>query len=312
MLTPRENLKIFGHHEAQEAFLTSFHSSRFPYAWIVAGPMGIGKSTFAFHMTRYILSGRQNRNTMFAENDPLHRRIMANSHGDLWTLGGAEAREIGIESVRELNGFLNQTPAEGGWRVVIIDGADTLNRNAANALLKRLEEPPLKTVFFLITAFPGHLLPTVRSRCHLLPLTPLQEKDIREVLLSQGFSPPDFLPIAQGSPGRLMRLMEGEGGQIYGDLQKILEKGETASSFIHTYGGEEASYGLIEDLLRNYLHTHLLAKVNGEGSHFKENSLDQALKIYEKIEELFDQCRFAQLDRKATLVSVFANLENRN
>ena len=311
MLTPRENLKIFGHREAYEAFLASFHSSRFPHAWVVAGSVGVGKATFVFHMARYILSGRQDKNTVFAENDPLHRRIMAKSHGDLWTLGVDQAREIGVESIRELNGILNQTPAEGGWRVVIIDGADTLNRNAANALLKRLEEPPPRTVFFLITAFPGRLLPTVRSRCQLITLMPLQEKEIREVLLSQGFSPPDLLPLDQGSPGCLMRLMEGEGAQIYTDLQRILS-GDAAAPFIHTYGGEETSYGLIEDLLRNYLHTHLLKKVEGEKSYFTENTLEQALKMYEKIDKLFDQCRFAQLDRKATLTCAFACLENRN
>jgi len=312
MLTPRENLKLFGHDEPRETFLKAFHSNRFPHAWIVAGPFGIGKATFAFHMARYILSGRQDGNTLFAQDNPLHRRIVAQSHGDLWTLGGEETREVGVESVRELNHFLNQTSAEGGWRVIIIDGADTLNRNAANALLKRLEEPPPKTVFFLITSLPGRLLATIRSRCQVLPLMPLGESTVQEVLLSQGLSSPNFLPIGQGSPGRLMRLMEGAGAQIYADLQNlIIGKGE-APSFIQTYGGEETSYVLIEDLLRNFLHTDLLAKVEGNPSQFKDVPLDQALRVCEKIEDLFDQCRFAQLDRKATLTCVFANLKNRN
>lgn len=311
MLTPRENLKLFGHEEAQDIFLKAIHSERFPYGWIVAGTSGIGKATFVFQMARYILSGRQDGNLLFSENDPLHRRIVAQSHGDLWVLGGEDGREIGVESVRELNNFLNHTSAEGGWRVVIIDGADRLNRNAANALLKRLEEPPIKTVFFLITAFAGRLLPTLRSRCQLLTLASLREDEIEKILLSQGLSVPDYISLAQGSAGRLMRLMEGEGRKVYEDFQKAL-KGKEVSTFIHSLAGDETSYALVEDLLRTFLHTHLMAKIEGHSSFFNDTSLDRALLIYGKIKELLDQCRFAQLDKKTTLACVFANLESRN
>lgn len=311
MLAPRENLKLVGHQEERDDFLRTFHSDRFPHGWIVAGPCGIGKATFVFHMARYILSGRQDKNTSFSEKDPLYRRIVVQSHGDLWTLGGEDAQEIDVDSVRKLNGCLNQTTAEGGWRVVVIDGANRLNRNAANALLKRLEEPPPKTVFFLITGFPGHLLPTIRSRCQTLSLNPLNEEEVKEALQFQGLPLPDYFSISLGSPGRLIRLMEGEGPQIYKELQKLLEGG-AATSFVRDYGKEEASYNLVEDLLRNFLHHHLLEKIKGKTSFFKDYSLEKTLIIQGKIEGLFDQCRFAQLDRKATLTCVFANLQNRN
>lgn len=309
MLTPRENLKLYGHAQGRETFLKAYHSQRFPHAWIVAGPFGIGKATFAYHMVRYVLSGRQDLNTEFQNTDPLYRRTVAQSHGDLYALGG-EGTEVGVEAIRDLNSALNQTSSEGGWRVVIIDGADTLNRNAANALLKRLEEPPPKTLFFLTTPLPGRLLPTIRSRCQLLTLSPLGEDDLREVLRSQNLSPPDFLSMGQGSPGRLVRLMEGEGASLYAEFQKVIV-GASPSSLIHTYGGDEGTYAILEDLLRNFLHTHLLAKVEGHPSFFEDSSLDQALEVCEKSESLFDQCRFAQLDQKATLTCVFANLVNR-
>lgn len=312
MLTPRENLTLFGHQDAREIFLKSFHSSRFAHAWIVTGPFGIGKATFCFHMARYILSGRQDSQTSFSEKDPLHRRIAAHSHGDLWTIRADEGKEIGVESIRDLNNALNQTPAEGGWRVIIIDGADQLNRNAANALLKRLEEPPLKTVFFLITTLPGRLLPTIRSRCQYLPLQSLTEDEVNQVLHSQGLSIPDHLNASDGSLGRLLSLMAGEGAQLYTDLKLLLKEGcSNSASFIQTYGGEEKSYELIEDLLSHFLHEQLLEKIQGKTSFFSEDSLDESLKIWEKVKDLFEQCRLAQLDRKATLTCVFASLEGR-
>lgn len=305
MLTPRENLTLIGHQNARDLFLKSFHSARTPHAWIVSGPFGIGKATFAFHMARYILSGRTDDNTSFSESDPLHRRMVAQSHGDLWTVMNEEGKEIGVEAIRQLNSSLNHTPAEGGWRVVIIDGADRMNRNAANALLKRLEEPPVKTIFFLTTPLAGHLLPTIRSRCQLLPLEPLQEDEVKQVLQSQGLSVPDFLEASEGSPGRIMGLMEGS--QLYTDLQAIL-KGSDATSFIHTHGGDDGTYRMIEDLTRHFVHAQLLAKVEGRASYFAKHSLDDSLKIHEKVEELFDRCKLAQLDRKATLTCVFASL----
>jgi DNA polymerase-3 subunit delta' len=309
MLAPQENLTLFGHQNGRESFLKAFHSSRFSHAWIVNGPFGIGKTTFSFHMARYILSGREDGNTVFSDKDPLYRRIAASSHGDLWTIGLNEDKEIGVESVRELNRFLNQTSAEGGWRVIIIKGADKLNRNAANALLKRLEEPPHKTVFFLITTLSARLMPTLRSRCQFLNLTPLNAKEVQQVFSSQNLTLPEIIPLSEGSPGRIRELME-EGMELYADLQEVLKGGESAS-YIHTYGGEDKSHELIEALLRDFLHAQLLAKVQDKPSFFTQVSLDYALKVCERIDKLFDQCRRAQLDRKTTLTCIFATLENK-
>ena len=311
MLTPRENTTLFGHQDARRSFVHAFHSPRCPHAWIIGGPLGIGKATFAFHHARYVLSGRQDEKTHFAKDDPLCRRIIAHSHGDLWTVGDDGEGEIGIEPIRDLVHFLHQTPLEGGWRVVIIDGAERLNRNAANALLKSLEEPPSRTLFFLTTSLPERLLPTIRSRCHFLSLSPLETQDLDAVLDAQGLEHPPFFDIAEGSPGRLMRFMEGTGGQLYEDLEKVLE-GAPALPFIHTYGDEETSYGLVETFVRTFIHKALLAKVEDLPSFFDKFSLDQTLRIYQKVDDLFDQCQFSHLEKKATLVCIFANLRRGN
>lgn len=311
MLTPRENLTLFGHQAARDTFLKAFHSPHFPHAWLINGPFGIGKATFSFHMARYILSGRSNGQTLFSLADPLHRRIVANSHGDLLTVGGEGGQEIGVDAIRQFNATLNQTPAEGGWRVVIIDGADGLNRNASNALLKRLEEPPVKTVFLLSTTLPGRLLPTIRSRCQALVLSPLEEEEMKQVLMSQGLNVPDFLSFCEGSPGRAMALSTEEGIQFYARLQALF-KGEDPTAFIHAYAADDKAYELIEELVRYFVHSQLLAKVSAAPSIFEKQSLDESLEIWEKIAELFDQCRVAQLDRKTTLTCIFARLDNRN
>jgi DNA polymerase-3 subunit delta' len=301
MLNPKENLTLIGHQEAQDIFHKAFHSNRFHHAWIIHGPVGIGKATFAFHMARFLLSGEDN----ILSNNPIYRRILADSHGDLRVIGEEGEGEIGVETIRDLNTFLNQTSVEGGFRIVIIDGAERLNRNAANALLKRLEEPPAKTVFFLVTSCLGRLLPTIRSRCQVLTLSPLSESEVAAVFKSQDI---DFEPhamLAEGSPGLLARYRDEPGQQLSIEFQEVLG-GKSATSLIRSYGGDEATYTLLEDLLRSHIHQELLEKA------LQESSLDKTLKIWDKVDQLLETCRFAQLDKKATLTCVFETLALRN
>jgi DNA polymerase-3 subunit delta' len=329
MLNPRENLKLRGHNEAREAFIKAISSDKFHHAWIITGPKGIGKATFAFHMARYLLTGLEE----LSSEDPTYRQIVADSHGDVRVVGGQETGEIGVEAIRDVNTFLSQTSMTGGYRIVLIDGADQMNRNASNALLKRLEEPPPKTVFFLITSLPGRLLPTIRSRCQVLALSPLSASDVQHVLKDQGYDCPADLSLEEGSPGRLMGRLEEPGVQIYSEFKKVLDTGAFAP-FIQTYVKEEASYTLIEDMVRSYLHMNILEKAmqqaslraersnleiatpltgarNDGGGLFQSISLDRALDLCEKIEGLFDACQFAGLDKKATLTCVFETLHQR-
>ena len=153
----------------------------------------------------------------------MFRRVAAGAHADLLTVERAwdhkrkrERTEIVVDDVRKFTDFLRLTPAEGGWRVVIVDGAEDLNRNAANALLKVLEEPPARAILLLVCAAPGRLLPTIRSRCRRLRLSPLADAAM-EALLT------DYLPdleadararlvtLAEGSPGRALLLAAEEG-----------------------------------------------------------------------------------------------------
>ena len=188
---PRANPLLVGHAAHEAVLLDALRSGRMHHAWLIAGPAGIGKATLAFRFARRLLAGMPGPGETLAL-DPAHpvfRRVAAGSHADLLTVERAydEKRkrtrtQIAVDDVREINGFMRLTPAEGGWRVVVVDGAEDMNQNAANALLKVLEEPPPRAVLLLVCAAPGRLLPTIRSRCRRLRLSPLGEADMDRLL----------------------------------------------------------------------------------------------------------------------------------
>ncbi|MGD8327641.1 MAG: AAA family ATPase, partial [Sphingomonadales bacterium] len=166
---------LLGYDEAERLFLDALNSDRLHHAWLLTGPKGIGKATFAYRLSALLLSDSTNGD--IDELHPAIRLLRNEAHPDLRILKrgidpktGKLKSEISVADIRVLQGFLGSTAAQGGWRIIIIDAADDLNRNAANALLKILEEPPKKVAFFLISHAPGRLLPTIRSRCRHLAL----------------------------------------------------------------------------------------------------------------------------------------------
>lgn len=173
MTSPRTSTELFGHASAEALLLRGLASGQLAHGIIIAGPPGIGKATLAYRFARALLPG-----------DAAANRIMAGSHADLLVIEPEYdekkeefAREISVEQARRIPQFLAMTPGEGQWRVVIVDPADALNTNAANAILKILEEPPPQAVLLLVSHNPGRLLPTIRSRCRTLRLAPLSSED---------------------------------------------------------------------------------------------------------------------------------------
>ncbi len=177
MIAPRENPDLFGHEDAERTFAAAASTGRLHHAWLITGAEGVGKATLAYRLARRLLGGAD---AVDHPANPVFRRVARATHADLLTVEREwdekrkrQRTEIVVEGARDIAGFLRLTPAEGGWRIVVVDGAEHLNRNAANALLKVLEEPPARAVLLLTCAAPGRLLPTVRSRCRRLPLRPL-------------------------------------------------------------------------------------------------------------------------------------------
>lgn len=244
-LDPRANPDLVGHEDAERALLAAWSSARMPHAWLIAGPRGIGKATLAYRFARFVLAsggggglfGGPPTSLAVGAEDPVFRRIAAGGHADLVVLApgmihpetGKETQEIVVAQVREAIEFLLKTSAEGGWRVLVVDEAEAMNRNAANALLKVLEEPPERCLILLVSHSPGRLLPTIRSRCRLLTLRPLADPQVGQLLERHR---PDLdakeraalVALAQGSVGRAIELADRGGVELAGALDALLDR----------------------------------------------------------------------------------------
>lgn len=193
---------MIGNPAARERLRELVRRGRIAHAYLFAGPPGVGKTTAALEFARSLLCG--------CEQCATCRRIVSGSHPCVTMLRPPENREsIPIEAVRQMIRSLSLT--SDSWRVVIVDGAETLSEEAMNALLKTLEEPPDRVVIILIAASPGQLLPTIVSRCHVVLFYPLTDEELRMALADLKLSDEDFLllrDLCGGSPGMARRLAE--------------------------------------------------------------------------------------------------------
>lgn len=228
--SPKTATALFGHDEAESVLLRGLAEGKLAHGWIISGPPGIGKATLAYRFARTLLAGEEG----ISENHPVFRRIVAGSHADMLVVEPLfdekkeeYARDISVDQAREIAQFLSLTPGESQWRVVIVDAIDALNANAANAILKILEEPPAQAVLLLISHNPGRLLPTIRSRCRSLRLKPLSHVDFMKTLrhAAPQIEHEQMLALGQlsnQSPGIALALHEQEALEVYGEILSLM------------------------------------------------------------------------------------------
>ena len=221
MPKPRDASRMQGGEGVEAEFLSALERGRLHHAWLITGPEGVGKATFAFRAARRLLGARPapEFGLLGADpEDPVFRQVAGRAHPDLLTLeredpDGKARRSIPVEEARELPEFFSKSPGRAAYRVAIIDAADDLTPSAANAVLKTLEEPPPRGVLFLITHQPGALLPTIRSRCRRLAFSPPPADEAARWVATRptGRVPEAALQLAEDRPRRA-----GSGGAAGG------------------------------------------------------------------------------------------------
>ena len=200
---PAESVRLFGHSEAVAQVADAYREGRLHHALLLAGPQGIGKATFAYHLARHLLAHPEPREAPASfqpadASSALFRQVASGVHPSVLHLTRPYndktkkfATLITVDEIRKVAKFLSMRTHDGSYRIVIVDSADDMNRNAANALLKNLEEPPGRVLFILISHAQGGLLPTIRSRCQTVRMSPLAEQDMDDALTAAGIKLPD-------------------------------------------------------------------------------------------------------------------------
>ncbi len=327
---PRAMQFCLGHEAVEEKLLENFNSGRLPHGLIFSGPKGIGKATMAYRFAKVILG-------FGSDNEQVARLVTSGGHPDLMSVERAydaakNRYKAGVEvaEVRKVTPFLRMTAAGGGWRVVIIDDADTMNRNAQNALLKILEEPPKNTVLILVTHRLGALIPTIRSRAQVIHFQPLPQDILQELLSRKGQSfdageLDTLVHLSSGSFGKILQYVEEGGLDTLGKILSIFQNYPDWNwPDIHVIAdalgraGQDQEFQNFQDLLQWIFAQLTLAKARGQGVQsmalnlevfqnlLKNSSLEQLLKICENLHSHFNKTNAANLDKRQAVLGAFS------
>ena len=343
---PRQTVSLFGHDAVEDMLREAVAGGRMHHGWLMTGPAGAGKATLAYRLARYLLASPAERERAsglgISETSAATRQVRALSHPGLLVIrrpyNVKDKRfptSIPIDEVRRLRGFLSHAAGDGAWRVVIVDTADELNINAANALLKSLEEPPPRTVFLLISSEPGRLLATVRSRCRTLELAPLGRealrRAVRQALATSETSEPDpsdwptLERLGQGSVRRVLALQAAGGLDLYARVLNIVASLPAVDwGAIHATGDElggvaaEQRFQLFFELLLDLVARLVRAAATGEGSGDEAALAGRIVgparlatyaELWERVARAKADTLALNLDRKALILETVRELE---
>lgn len=317
---PRDRFDLQPSAEAEARFEDARLRGRLHHAWLLTGPQGVGKATFAYRAARRLLGARPDpqRGLLGTRpDDPVARLVSAMSHPDLLVLERLIEKDrlkktISVDQARDLPDFFSKSPSLAKARVAIVDAADDLNANAANALLKILEEPPQHGVLFLISHAPGRLLPTIRSRCRRLAFAPWSAAALTDLVMDRlsvsAEAARNVAQMANGSPGAALDLASGP----------VMEADRLARSWIagpadraeqlayaETLAGAEgqARFDMIMDRLIAAVRTESIERSrtrSGEGARWAE--------LWTRLSELPSRAAGLNLDRGDVLTGALGEI----
>jgi len=310
---------IVGQARAIEQFASAWASRKLHHAWLLVGPKGVGKASFAHAAARRVLAEAAAPSFDLPgietpDDHPIVKLVEAGSHPDMRRLErlvnektGNLARNISVDQVRSLAELFDLSPAMSPWRVAVIDTVDELEPSGANALLKMLEEPPPNSLFFLVSHAPGRLLPTIRSRCRRLDFQRLDDAAMTSILETQ--SP--HLSVAErqriismsfGSAGRALAFAELGLAKLEDAALAILRQGDPTnvrrSELASELGKKGAAdrYAAFLDLAPS-----LIAR---EARRLEGGPRERALDAYAKARELAVIAPRVSLDPAATVFQI--------
>ena len=307
---------IVGQDRAVEQFASAWSSRKLHHAWLLAGPKGVGKASFAHAAARRVLADAAGpvSNLPGVETDddhPIVKLVEARSHPDFRWLErlvnektGNLNRNIKVDQIRELGEFLSLSAALSAWRAVVIDTVDDLETEGANALLKMLEEPPPNTLFFLVSNAPGRLLPTIRSRCRRLDLQKLDDDAMTSILAEHApavsaTERQRIISMSFGSAGRALAFAELGLAKLEDSALVIIRQGDPTNArraeLANELGKKGAAdrYAAVLELAPSLIAREARAL---NGSH-----QERALDAYAKARELAVVAPRVSLDPAATV-----------
>jgi DNA polymerase III subunit delta' len=315
---PRETHRLIGQDEALARAARAIRSGKPPQAWLITGPPGVGKATFAYRIARYLLAFGATADgpadLSVPKNNAASIQVASASHPGMLVLkrgyndAGKLMTVLSVDEIRKLGGFFGMTSGAGGWRVAIVDTADDMNDAAANALLKLLEEPPSRAMLLLIANVPGRLLPTIRSRCQRISLRPLDNAAVEAELktLAPELDAKERASIARlsgGSIGLALQLASGEGVSLAGEADDLIEHAAAPNfpgllSFADKINRMTDGLDNFGAFLSQALMDRIRARANKNPAR-----LDRWIEAWEKLERNFARTASLHLDPRQTLLS---------
>jgi DNA polymerase-3 subunit delta' len=328
-VAPAENTRLFGHQQAEDFLARSYRSGKGHHAILIEGPEGVGKATLAFRFAKHVLThpDPMQAPAEMADPDPnslVSRQIASGASHNLLHLTrpvdektGKVKAAITVDEVRRAGKFFSQTSGTGNWRIVIVDPADDLNRNAANAILKILEEPPKRSLFLMLTHAPGKLLPTIRSRCLPLQLSPLAPAALRDAMAHLGFDPSGTdtqkaLAGAEGSVSQALKLINYGGLDIITAFEAILVgQGPGVRREMHKLAEvlSAKDSDTIFDFFCERVGRHVMDEAHKAAQAGDIGRADRFARLSAAIVERIAVARGYNLDRKQTILSVLDELK---
>lgn len=358
LFSPQSSDVCLGHEEQEQDFLASFYQGVLPHAMTFCGIEGIGKTTMAFRLARFLLKhGKQDitQDGLFADDlpqtklsslgvsrdEPVFRRVASGGHADLLHIHrqfnkdkGKQDSSLKVNELRKIEPFLRRTSSEGGWRIVIVEDADMMNRNAQNAILKILEEPPKQVLIILVAHRPGKLISTIHSRARQVHFDPLSSQVISELIEKNGvyLSEEDKETLAilsDGSIGQALKYLEYDGLNILDQfIEQIAAIQQCKLSDVNAFSqslsapSQDKSYRIFVETFLWVMRKILFLKARGQPSLpdcldrepirtiFETYTVERLIVLCDDLKTHFDKVDFSNLDRRDAVRSGFLMLRD--